>query len=91
MPTIRVYYDGQFAEVTDCHREHVLIEEGGVHALLQKLVAKYGKGFSDMALDSQKRDIAPGISILSDGRRLGLEDRLSEGAEVVFLVSFAGG
>lgn len=91
MVTVSAIYDGLFADVTHCHRERVVVQGDKVSHLLRLLMEKYGQRFSELALDGQGLGIAPGITILGDGRRLDSQDPLMEGAEVVFLVSFAGG
>lgn len=91
MVTVYVTYDGQFAEVTRCHRETVEVPGTTVADLVMKLTGKYGKGFSDLALDRERRGTAPGVALLGDGRRLSVGDTLNNQQEVTFLVSFPGG
>lgn len=88
---IKTVYDALFSDITGCNSDVIAISKPTVAALVQAADKKYGRKFSEALLDPDTAQLIPAVSVLANGRRLSIDDKLSDGDEVAFVVPIAGG
>ncbi len=93
MITVHALYQGRFREIASRAGEDFALERPRVRELAEKLVAKYGPAMAALLLDEGGRELnARGTLYLdSRSRRVHLDDELSDGETIAFMVGVAGG
>ncbi len=93
MVTINAQYQSRFREITGVEKELFHLEQGTVAALAAQITGKYGPLMTALLMDEDSKSLnSRGTLYLnSKGQRVYLEDPLSEGETIFFMVGIAGG
>ncbi len=92
MPRVRVVYDAPFSDVARLPEEIVGLDGATLGDLIRDLAQRHGPAFGGLVMDPRAGNtVAPGVTVLVNGRRPGLDFPLNDGDEVAFLRPIAGG
>lgn len=88
---VAIVYTTPFSEIASTESETVMLPVATVTDLVGVLAKRFGPKFEETLIDSDIRDIRPGMVILLNGHRCDLSTKLEDGDEVGFLMAMAGG
>ncbi len=89
--TIAVRFLGAFTEAANSKEETFELKIPAVGALIEQLIEMKGERFRVLAFDPATGSLRGGTTLLVNGQRRGLHDKLGEGDEVILLTPVAGG
>jgi molybdopterin converting factor small subunit len=91
--TIRTEYHSHFREITGLPGDTFELAQPLVSELAQQLTAKYGEKMSALLIDPNTGELnANGtLYVDSSGRRIHIDDTLTDGETITFLSGIAGG
>ena len=88
---VRTVYDALFSDIAGCNSDVIAVSKPTVAGLIQAADKKYGKKFGEALLDPDTAQLIPAVSVLANGRRLAIDDKLRDGDEVAFFPPVTGG
>ncbi len=92
MPQVKVVYDALFSDAARLREEIVGLDGATLGDLIRALAQRHGPAFGELVMDPRgENTVPPGVSVLVNGRRPGLDFPLNDGDEVAFLRPIAGG
>jgi hypothetical protein len=93
MVTIQAQYQSRFREITRLEKESFAIAEPTMAALAAAITGKYGPAMTALLMDEESKSLnSRGTLYLnSKGQRMYIEDSLTDGETVFFMVGIAGG
>jgi len=93
MISIHAQYQSRFREITRIEKETFEIAEPTMAALAAAITGKYGPAMTALLMDEESKSLnSRGTLYLnSKGQRMYIEDSLSDGETVFFMVGIAGG
>ena len=93
MISIHAQYQSRFREITRIEKESFEIPEPTMAALAAAITGKYGPAMTALLMDEESKSLnSRGTLYLnSKGQRMYIEDSLTDGETVFFMVGIAGG
>ena len=93
MITVHANYQARFREITQVASESFSLDEPLMSALATTIVGKYGPLMDSLLIDRNTNELNTSGTLFlnSKGRRMYMEDKLSDGETVAFMVGIAGG
>jgi molybdopterin converting factor small subunit len=90
---VKTLYSSLFRNITGKAEEVVYLETPVVKELIDHLSRLYGQKFRELVIDPQTGEfsLTGGVYVSVGGRRVGMNDKLSDGDEIAFLMAMAGG
>jgi len=88
---VSVFFDAVFSRVTGTSQVQVEVREATLKGLVAALGSRFGDGLKEALLTADGSRLAPGLTVLQEGRQLLLESPLKGEGEVAFLMAVAGG
>jgi molybdopterin converting factor small subunit len=93
MIRVHTQYQSRFREITGIPGETFELEQPLVSELAWKIAGKYGDRMESLLIDRETNELNERGTMYVDskGRRVYMEDQLTDGETIAFLIGIAGG
>ena len=93
MISIHAQYQSRFREITRIEKETFEIAEPTMAAVAAAIPGKYGPAMTALLMDEESKSLNSRgtLYLKSKGQRMYIEDSLTDGETVFFMVGIAGG